>query len=642
MKLKGKIQLAFGTTIIVALVSVGLITYFASSNAARATMNSNVKNSAGLASGQIGSLMETYKNIVTTVGRDVTLASTKTSPQEKSDLIDFYAESFQFTSGNVLDLNGISIKDGTDFADREYVQRALKGETNISGITFSKYTNTYGFSVAAPLKDENENINGVVYFRADIDFMKEILNQIVISENNISFIVDQNGTVIVHNDEEQINKNNLIEQGGTSEQAVRDGIAGNVGVIDVEWQGIMQVMGYAPIANTEGWVLLVEAPQSDFLAASVQAAGKAGVAVFIFLVLALVISAMIASGIAKRTNGVKVVLEAISAGDLSRTVERSNKKDEIGSLTNTVADLNDTLKCIIREANEVLSAIAACDLASKNMNDYPGEFNVLSVSVNSIKSTLTGLMHQMKDMADSVGVGSSELASASNALSQGTLVQADSIQRVVNEIDHIVSGIQNNSENEVLVNSRLHNLDTQIKKSNEEMTELMEVVKQIKEMSTDIQKIVGTIDSIAFQTNILALNASVEAARAGDLGKGFAVVADEVGALAAKCGEASKRTEELIDNCIYSINEAMKYAESTFDGLSSIVADSAEIATAFEEITEDTRIQADKSETIKSEMMNISDVVQNNTATAEETAASTEALSDQADNLRDIVNQFRM
>ena len=86
----------------------------------------------------------------------------------------------------------------------------------------------------------------------------------------------------------------------------------------------------------------------------------------------------------------------------------------------------------------------------------------------------------------------------------------------------------------------------------------------------------------------------------------------------------------------------MRYAENTFDSLSAIVTNSEEIAVAFGEITEDTRIQADKSENIKSEMMNISDVVQTNTATAEETAASTEALSDQADNLRDIVNQFRV
>ena len=301
-----------------------------------------------------------------------------------------------------------------------------------------------------------------------------------------------------------------------------------------------------------------------------------------------------------------------------------------------------TLTQIISETNDVLGAMANCNLATIDMNNYSGEFNKLAESVNSIKATLTGLMRQIQDMADSVGVGSSELADASNLLSEGTMVQATSIQRVVEEIENIAEGIRSNSQNEALVNTRLQSLDDQIKKSNQEMTQLMSVVKEIESMSNDIQKIVGTIDSIAFQTNILALNAAVEAARAGEKGKGFAVVADEVGSLASKCGEASKQTEELVGNCICSINRALECAERTFESLTAIVEDSEKISMAFEEISEDTKNQAGKSENIKKEMMSISDVVQTNTATAEETAASTGILSSQADSLRDIVNKFKL
>lgn len=642
MSLRGKIQLVFGGTIVIAMMVTGYLSYVTNMDLSRANMNSSLRNAVVLSTGQIGSLLDSYKSIVTVVGQDDVIRDTSLPDETRMKYIDSFAEEFGFVSGNILDESGVSIKDGTDFSDREYVQRALKGETNISNITLSKYTNTYGFSIAAPIRTYAGNVCGVVYFRADIAFMQDIISQIVVSENSYAFIVDQNGVVIVHNDEEQINNNNLIEQGGNAALAVQDGIKGNVGVTSLEWAGVPQTMGYGPIANTDGWVLLVEAPESDFMGQGQRVMMTLVALNLAFIFISLVISYFLANGIAKSTAKVEKVLVSLAGGDFSKEIQESKRKDEIGILTNACVSLNKTLKQIIGEANQVLSAMAACDLGRPDMNDYPGEFDVLSDSVNSIKATLTGLMRQMKEMADSVGVGSTELASASSALSQGTLIQAESIQRVVDEIEHITEGIQSNSQNEDVVNNRLQNLDAQIKKSNAEMTELMEVVKGIKEMSTDIQKIVGTIDSIAFQTNILALNASVEAARAGEMGKGFAVVADEVGALAGKCGEASKRTEELIDTCIRSINDAMRYAENTFDSLSAIVTNSEEIAAAFGEITEDTRIQADKSENIKSEMMNISDVVQTNTATAEETAASTEALSDQADNLRDIVNQFRV
>lgn len=96
------------------------------------------------------------------------------------------------------------------------------------------------------------------------------------------------------------------------------------------------------------------------------------------------------------------------------------------------------------------------------------------------------------------------------------------------------------------------------------MHALLSVVKEVEEMSEDIKKIVKTIDSIAFQTNILSLNASVEAARAGDTGKGFAVVAQEIGTLAAKSSEASKKTAGLIEKCLNGISGAKEYAGCDF------------------------------------------------------------------------------
>ena len=168
------------------------------------------------------------------------------------------------------------------------------------------------------------------------------------------------------------------------------------------------------------------------------------------------------------------------------------------------------------------------------------------------------------------------------------------------------------------------------------------MVSQVENMSSDIQNIIGTIESIAFQINILALNASVEAARVGERGRGFAVVAGEVGNLAAKTTESSKQTAELITDCLNKIKSAMTCADSTSKCLKDIVENSEQISKAFNSISADTKEQADKSSRIKLEISNISDVVQTNSATAEETAAATQELSEQAKNLSKLISRFRV
>ena len=134
----------------------------------------------------------------------------------------------------------------------------------------------------------------------------------------------------------------------------------------------------------------------------------------------------------------------------------------------------------------------------------------------------------------------------------------------------------------------------------------------------------------------------MEAARAGEMGRGFAVVAEEVRSLAVKCRDASKKTSDLVNACVRSITNAKEYADTTFDSLSGIVADSSEIAAAFQNIANDTMEQAHKSKRIQDEVNNISDVVQTNTATAEETAASTTLLSDQARHLKELIRKFKI
>lgn len=640
MKLKTKITCIFSGTVVLLLIIVGMLSYNVNIDVKNKLVQNNMETGADWASNQISTKLANYKNIVEVVSQEEAVVSAQTE-EERVQAVSDYAKKFGFTSGNLLDTKGVSLNDGTDFSDREYVQKALAGEINISDITLSKYTNTYGFSIAAPVYDSFKNIIGVVYFRADVDFMTQIISDIKISDNSYAYIVDKDGMVIVHENEELINNMQISNESNLAGlcSAMKENDEGNVSYTS---QGEKITCGFAKIGNTNDWSIIICSPDSDYTNMISKKYINLIFLDLIAMIAAVIISMMLASYISRNIVQVQEVLVRLSKGDFSGKCKASKAKDEVGVLSRATVELQDNITTIMKETNGILERMAKCDLTSNEMRQYPGEFNTLAVSVNSIQRILNQLVQELQQSAMGVGNGSQEIAGATNALSQGTVSQANSIQRVVGDIDYMATQAKRTSESEELIEKKLHNLDTEIQNGNAQMNELRSVVAQIGEMSSDIQKIVGTIDSIAFQTNILALNAAVEAARAGENGKGFAVVADEVGSLAGKCSDSSKKTEELIENCIGAIAKAHEYAEKTFETLKNIVSDSSEIAGAFEEISVAAKEQSEKSENIQTEMNNISDVVQTNMATAEETAASTQMMSEEAQRLSDMIQRFKV
>ena len=642
MKLRTKIQLAFSITMAVLLILVGVVATQGSSDAIGILTNDSMANSAKLASNEISQRLQSYVNVVSLLGKDQTLSDLELSSSDKSDYLQKYIDTYGFTSVNLLDTEGVSIFDKTDFSDRAYVKTALEGTANVSDVTLSKYTNTYGVSIAAPVYDKLNRITGVVYFRLDIDFMLDIINSISVSDNSYAYLIDADGNIIVHPTEDLILNYNIAKDNTSMQTISKDALAGKEGKGSYSYDKQTILCGFSPIENTNNWTIVSAAPDTDFTQYSDKISTTCILLDIFAVLVAIAFSTILATYIARPINRVKESLVGIAKGDFSIKPDHSNGTDELAVLQNTTFSLLDTLENIIGQANKILDNMANYDLTTSDMSEYPGAFNQLSTSVNTIKGMLSNLIYEVQTSVYTVENGSHELAQATSLLSEGAVSQANSIQTLADDLSDIVTRIKNNSEHEELINTKLSTLDSQIQTANEQMENLMRAVESVETMSTDIQKIVGTIDSIAFQTNILSLNASVEAARAGEMGKGFAVVAEEVRNLAVKSGEASKRTSDLINDCVESIANAKVCADATFESLSGIVKDSSEISTAFDAITVDTSEQAHKSNRIQSEVDNISDVVQTNTATAEETAASTSVLSEQAVNLKEIIRNFKL
>ena len=174
------------------------------------------------------------------------------------------------------------------------------------------------------------------------------------------------------------------------------------------------------------------------------------------------------------------------------------------------------------------------------------------------------------------------------------------------------------------------------------MKKMLSAMDDISSSSEQIKKIIDTIEEIAFQTNILALNAKVEAARAGVSGKGFAVIADEVQQLSAKSKEATRSTSALISESLSAVENGLMIANETADSLQNVVIGVKEIVAAVENISAASSEQSESVEQLTQNISQIAGVVQNNSATAEESAAASEELSGQAETLKNLISAFRL
>lgn len=637
MKLSTKISIVFSLTIIILVYIIGTEACLYSYSSTISLVEKNSRSSAKTTARDIEALLQNYKNIAKASGSDMTLIGN--IPNEvRMKKVEQLAKQYGFTSGNLLDKKGVSIKDGTDFSDRDYVKAALNGKTNISDVTLSKYTNTYGISIAAPLISSGRII-GVVYYRADVDFMNDIVKHISVGQGSYAYILDENNNVIAHKNEKYIMNDKYKEM---IPKDIKNCISSQNGSMTCAYGGDKYICGYSKIDKTANWRVVIASPESAYNSDMLRFVKKLVISDIIALIAAIIVALIIARVISRPIVRVKNLLSALAQGDLSVQLNDTKNKDELGILQNSAVSLNRMLSDMLTQSGDVLSKMAAYDLTSEDMREYPGKFNELAASINSIKAILSNMILNIQNSSVNVDGGSKQLAEAASMLSEGTMAQASSLQKLVTDVENVAQNINANSDKTIFVNESLGNLDSEIKDGNQKMQELSNVVRTVEEMSEDIKKIVNTIDGIAFQTNILALNASVEAARAGESGRGFAVVAQEIGTLATKSSDASKKTAELIEKCIKGIESAKEYADITSDSLAKIVSDSNNIANAFDEMSKANEIQAKNANDIRNEIENISQVVQSNTATAQQTAASTEVLSEQAAALKDMTGRFKV
>ncbi len=651
--IRTKITVCLILTVLLGLFASGYASIMLNYNNTMATVENMMSQTAVLAAGRAQQELAAYKNVVMEVGCIPQLSDPEVPVEEKQAIIDERVSMHGFRRGNIVGVDGISIFDGNDYSDREYVRQAMDGKVFVSEPLVSKITGELSIMVAAPLYSEGnsgQSIVGVVYFVPHETFLNDIVSAIQIGENSRAYMINKSGgtiaditldTITVQNIEAEAQNDSSLQELAAIHAEMRQGKNGFGSYIDGEDK---MFAAYAPVPDTDGWSIAVTAPQINYLA-STRDAMVINIAVIVgSILISVIVALLLANNIGKPMKACVKRMKLLVEGDLETPMPKIANRDETGVLVRSTETLVEGLRIVINDISYLLNEMAHqnLDVHTKHEEVYVGSFQNILHSMRNMRIELNGAMRQVNHSAEEVANASSHLSASAQMLSQGTTEQASSVQELAAKISMISEEVKNTASGALNVRSQTHQTGEKVFLCNQKMQNLVEAMKKIQARSEEIEKILKTIDDIAFQTNILSLNAAVEAARAGSAGAGFAVVAEEVRSLAGKSAEAAKNTSNLIANSTEAVHMGTEIAQNTADVLLGVVDSIQSVADAIDHIAIISNEQSKSVEQVSEGINQISVVVQSNSATAEEGAAASEQLSAEAACLKGLVDQFTL
>ncbi len=651
--IRKKITICLIATVLIALLAVGLSSIVLNYRSTLKTVEQMMSETAALAGERIEQELNAYRNVAMDTGCIPQLSDANVPVEEKQAIIDERVSMHGFQRGNIIGADGISILDGKDYSDREYVQQAMRGNVYVSEPLVSKITGDLSIMVAAPLYangNHGSNIIGVIYFVPQETFLNDIVSSIKISDSSHAYMINKSGDTIADTTLDTITTQN-IESEATSDKSLKELAEihtamrqGNAGFGSFHAADGPRFAAYVPVAGTDGWSLAVTAMQKDYLAETYFGM-FINIAVMIISIIASVVVAL------KLSNNISIPMQACAKrmkllveGDLESPVPETQGKDETAELTKSTADLVNGLNTIIRDIGYLLTEMAGknFDIQSTHREAYVGSFQGILESMRTLKIQLSATIHQIDAAAGQVSAASDQVSNGAQTLSQGSIMQASSVEELAATINDISSSAKQTASAAEQAGQFVEQAGAQLGASVQHVGELNNAMEKISSSSKEISVIIATIEDIAFQTNILALNAAVEAARAGSSGKGFAVVADEVRNLASKSDAAAKATKELIERSIQAVAEGNQAVTNVTESLERTSVFAGHVTSQMDIVVEAIESQTSAIAQVTEGVEQISSVVQTNSATSEESAAASQQLSAEAASLKNLVNQFTL
>lgn len=661
--IRTKLIVYFSIIIVFICSSIGLTASVSSLNAMRTTINQDLVDLAKAYSKYIGSEIERAQMIMDGIAHRNAMRSNVWNQQRAAMKYEIERHDI-FSSMFIVDKNGkAKTYDGKtgDASSRQYYKEIMKGNTYFSTLQYCEVTEQYQFFVAAPIKDNNGNIEGGIVAFIEPDYLTNSIKNINYKQEGGAFIIDNEGYTIAHQNYDKVLAHVNVYEKAEEDTSLQD-LANIVTLMNKGESGTHQYQldnqkyycGFYPIVD-KGWGIAIKAPEDILFEDITNQRILLGIIITVGLIVALILIFIISTRFIKpillATNHAKI----LASLDMTTVVpdKYMKAKDEFGDLARAFNVITKNIIETVTQIDEVSTTLA---ISSEQLTNTVNE-NAISAEeiARAIEGIATGATTQAEE-------------------SEGAVNQLSELGDIINDSHKTAEGVHESTEN---VNQKtiegkdiVDKLKAEFKTNIEITTELKKNTDALIDESKSIASILESINNIASQTNLLALNASIEAARAGEAGKGFAVVAEEIRLLAEETESATTNISDILgamtskidvanknmDKASSIVDNVDKYLEKTVDSYGGIEGSADNLVVQFRKLTEALKqIDSNKEKTFaaiesisaiseesaaSTEEVNAS--VEEQTSSMEEMAIASEKLAEVASEMRESIKKFKL
>ncbi len=553
---------------------------------------------------------------------------------ESAEIYELYTIALYDLDGNLLQ----EVGEAPESLDSSFFT-LLQETDNLTTHSSTIFGDKLGIMMGMPVKEDGETVLYVVGVYK-YDTLNDVISSINMGKNGMAYMVNRTGTVVGHPDQSYALTQKTLEQlSGGHTDAIKRVTTGETGATEFAIDGKDMLVAFSPVRGTQ-WALVIQIPKSDY---DHLINGAMVVAVFctiVVLVLSILLILRLSHSISRPVKNVTKRMVALSDGDLHTDVTLVHSGDELEVLTQTLDVTMTSVNRYISDIEQVLTQIADGNLCVEPQVDYKGDFSLIKGSLQTIIQSMNETLAGFRAAAARLAEMSDELSGQSGQLHEASLEQNQSTAALVCEVSHVKEQLSTVAENSSQASSKTGEIARRIQEANTQMTALTGAMDNINANAQQITRIAKDIEDIAFQTSILAINASVEASHAGNAGKGFAVVAEEVKRLAAKSSEAAQNASEIVGNTTDIIQTGVALTSDTADSLLAISSVSDQISKISDQLVTAVQEQENAIAIMEERIETISSIADRNLQNAGGTAQSSGLLAKEAEALRSRIGTF--